>query len=213
MGGTWRIPVLMKLLDRNFITDLKQDGTFNEASFDREYESKWSGTVENSFFNGEIFDHNRKLQKPEYEYSGHSGMRSYYILSVDVGRKGCDSVVCVFKVAPQSQGQAIKSLVNIYTISNEHFGRQAIFIKKLYYRYQAKAVVIDGNGIGLGLIDDMIVSQRDYETGEEFPDFGIKNDKEGYYKKFRTNVTEENAIYIIKATAPINTEAHANAQT
>ena len=23
MGGTWRIPVLMKLLDRNFIQDLK----------------------------------------------------------------------------------------------------------------------------------------------------------------------------------------------
>lgn len=26
MGGTWRIPVLIKLLDKNFITDLKQDG-------------------------------------------------------------------------------------------------------------------------------------------------------------------------------------------
>ena len=37
MGGTWRIPVLMKLLDRNFIQDQKRDGTFNEASFDREY--------------------------------------------------------------------------------------------------------------------------------------------------------------------------------
>jgi len=61
MGGTWRIPVLVKLLDKNFIQELKQDGTFNEASFDREYESKWSGTVENAFFNGEAFDRNRKL--------------------------------------------------------------------------------------------------------------------------------------------------------
>ena len=33
MGGTWRIPVLVKLLDANFIKDLKNDGTFNEASF------------------------------------------------------------------------------------------------------------------------------------------------------------------------------------
>ena len=40
MGGTWRVPVLMKLQDKNFIQDLKRDGTFNEASFDREYESK-----------------------------------------------------------------------------------------------------------------------------------------------------------------------------
>ena len=37
MGGTWRIPVAMRLLDRNFVRDLKLDGTFNESSFDREY--------------------------------------------------------------------------------------------------------------------------------------------------------------------------------
>ena len=29
------------------------DGTFNESSFDREYESKWAGTVEDAFFNAE----------------------------------------------------------------------------------------------------------------------------------------------------------------
>jgi len=43
------------------------------------------------------------------------------VLSCDVGRKGCDSVVCVFKVIPQSTGPAVKSLVNIYTMSDEHF--------------------------------------------------------------------------------------------
>jgi hypothetical protein len=42
-------------------------------------------------------------------------------LSADVGRKGCDTVVCVFKVTPQSMGGAFKSLVNIYTFSDEHF--------------------------------------------------------------------------------------------
>ena len=72
MGGTWRIPVLMKLLDKTFLQDLKKDGTYNEASFSREYESKWSGTVEDAFFNGEAFDRNRQLQKPENEHSGRS---------------------------------------------------------------------------------------------------------------------------------------------
>jgi hypothetical protein len=121
MGGTWRIPVLVKLLDKNFILDLKKDGTYNEASFDREYESKWSGTVEDAYFRGDVFDRDRKLQKPEYEYSGKTSTGGFYVLSVDVGRKGCDSVVCVFKVTPQSIGVPIKSLVNIYTISDEHF--------------------------------------------------------------------------------------------
>jgi hypothetical protein len=49
-----------------------------------------------------VFDRNRKLQQPEYEASGRSSDRAYYVLSVDVGRKKCQSVICVFKVTPQS---------------------------------------------------------------------------------------------------------------
>lgn len=37
MGGTWRIPVLVGLQSKDFVAELKQDGTFNEASFEREY--------------------------------------------------------------------------------------------------------------------------------------------------------------------------------
>ena len=121
MGGTYRIPILMKLLDKNFIKDLKMDGTFNESSFDREYESKWSGSVEDAFFSSEVFDRNRQLNQPEYEASGRSSKLAYYVLSADVGRKGCDTVVCVFKVTPQPQGASIKTLVNIYTLTDEHF--------------------------------------------------------------------------------------------
>lgn len=213
MGGTWRIPVLVKLLDKNFLQDLKNDGTFNEASFDREYESKWSGSVEDAFFNGEIFDRNRKLLKPEYEHSGRTSKQGYYILSVDVGRKGDSTVICVFKVTPQSQGVSIKSLVNIYAYDDMHFEDQAITIKKLFYKYKAQAVVIDGNGNGIGLIDYMVKSQTDAETNDFLPDFGIINDDEGYYKKYRTDNTEYDAVYIVKANAAINTEAHTVAQS
>ena len=72
LGGTWRTPVGVGLQSKTFITDQKNEGTYNEASFEREYESKWSGTVEDAFFNGEFFDRNRKLQQPEYEASGRS---------------------------------------------------------------------------------------------------------------------------------------------
>lgn len=37
LGGTWRIPVLLGLQNKNFIEDIKKDSTFNEASFGREY--------------------------------------------------------------------------------------------------------------------------------------------------------------------------------
>ena len=212
LGGTWRTPVGVGIQSKTFITDQKNEGTYNEASFEREYESKWSGTVEDVFFNGEHFNRNRKLLQPEYEHSGRSAAGAYYILSADVGRKGCDTVVCVFKVTPQTQGPAVKTLVNIYTISDEHFEDQAIQLKKLYYKYKARRLVIDGNGLGIGLVDYMVKSQND-ENGDFYPDFGVENDDDAYYKKYRTANTEFDAMYILKANAPINTECHSNAQT
>ena len=213
MGGTWRIPVLMGLLDKTFIRDLKMDGTFNEASFDREYESRWSGTIEDAFFNGEQFDHNRKLNQPEYEYSGRSTKNAYYVIAVDVGRKGCDSVACIFKVTPQVNGVAFISLVNIDTRNNTHFEDQSIWLKKLYYKYKARKLVVDGNGLGIGLVDYLVKGQLDPDTNEMLPDFGVDNDEDNEYKKYRTDNCEQNALWIIKANAPINTEAHANAQS
>ena len=216
LGGTWRLPVEVGLQSKTFIQDQKDEGTFNEASFEREYESRWTGDVEDAFFNSEMFDRGRILKQPEYEASGRSSKNQYYILSVDVGRKGCDTVVCVFKVTPQPQGPSLKSLVNIYTLTDEHFGDQALALKKLYYKYNARRLVIDGNGLGIGLIDYMVKPSIDPDTGETIADFGVyggtQDDAADSYKKFRTADCEENAIYILKAQAPENTEAHANAQ-
>lgn len=212
IGGTYKILVLLGHYDKSFVQDQKKDETFNEAAFGREYESRWSGTVEDAFFNGEAFDRSRQLEAAETEYSNRSSVQSYYVVSVDVGRRGCDSVATVIKVVPQAMGESYKSLVNVYTFSDEHFEDQAIKIKKLFYKYKARRLVIDGNGLGIGLIDYMIKQQIDSITGDIYPPFGIYNDEDGYYKKYRTPNTELDAIYIIKANAPINTEAHSNVQ-
>lgn len=39
LGGTWRTPVAMGLQSKTFITDQKEEGTYNEASFEREYKN------------------------------------------------------------------------------------------------------------------------------------------------------------------------------
>lgn len=101
----------------------------------------------------------------------------------------------------------------MYVKEADHFEDQAITIKKLFYKFNAKTVVIDGNGMGAGLMDYMVKSQVDSDTGETLRDFGVQNDSDGIYKKFRTENTEYDAIYEIKANAPINTEMHSNVQT
>lgn len=43
------------------------------------------------------------------------------------GKDGCDSVITVFKVIPQNYGDvSIKSLVNLYILTDMHFEDQAI---------------------------------------------------------------------------------------
>ena len=213
MGGTWRVPVMEGLLSKTFVQELRLDGTYNDSSFAREYESEWSGDAENAFFSAEKFDVHRQMLQPEYEYSNRSNKNAYYILGVDVGRKGCSTEVIVIKVTPHTQGTNIKTIVNIYSYNEDHFEDQAINIKKLYYKYKARTIAIDGNGLGIGLVDYMVKSQVDPETGDVLPDFGVENDEEGFYKRFKTAQTEHDALYIIKANAPINTEAYSYAQT
>ena len=217
MGGTWRVPVMEKLLKKSFIEELKMDGTYNDSSFSREYESEWSGDAENAFFSAEVFDKHRVLLQPEYEYSGRTSKSGYYVIGVDVGRFKCTTEAIVIKVTPQIQGAALKTIVNLYSWEAEDFEKQAINIKKLYYKFHARICAIDANGLGAGLVDFMTKAQIDPETGEELMPFGVEDgtndDIKEQYKKIKGPGVQENAMYLIKANAPINTEAHTYVQT
>ena len=213
MGGTYETPVISGLLDENFVQNLRLQGTFNDQSFNREYMSVWSGDVQNAFFSSEKFDKHRVLLQPEYEKSGRSAKNAYYVFGVDVGRTGDTTEVCVFKVTPQVQGVATKTLVNIFTYAAQHFENQCINIKHLYYKFLPRRIAIDGNGLGVGLIDYLVKSQ-DTQDGEFLPSFGVYNtDEYPEYKKYLNAETERDVLYIIKANAPINTTAYSYAQT
>lgn len=217
MGGTWKIPVIEGLQPKNFIQSLKLQGSFDESSFDREYMSRWTGDTDKSYYSAESFDKNRRLLQPEYEWSGRSNKNAYYVLGVDVGRKDCTTEVTVIKVTPQAQGTSLKSIVCFYSKEAEHFEHQAIFLKKLFFAYKARSLVIDGNGLGVGLLDFMVIGQTDPETGDYLPPFGVEGgtyENAGQeYKKFKTNDMVKDAMFIIKANAPINTESHTYVQT
>ena len=214
MGGTYETPITEGLLDQDFVEQLKLAGTFNEDSFDREYRSIWSGDAENAFYSAEKFDKYRVLKQPQNEFSGRSSKSAYYTLGVDVGRIGCTTQVMVFKVTPQPQGASIKSLVNLFTYEAQHFEQQAINIKRLYYRYKARKIALDTNGLGIGLLDFMVKAQQT-DDGQYLPPFGIENDEQGVYKGYFRGVSDvqKDAIFQIKANAPINTQAYSYAQT
>ena len=216
LGGNYELSIIEGAAKKSWLEDLKMSGSYNESSFDREYNSIWSGDAENAYFSADTFDKHRKLLQPEYEYSARSSKNAYYVFGIDVGRVGCTTEICVFKVTPQVQGAAIKSLVNIYTYEAEDFEAQAIKVKKLFYKYRARICSIDANGIGAGFVDFMTKVQIDPETGDTLPAFGVDSgtseDVVDQYKKIKGDTVEKDAMFLIKANATINTEAHAYVQ-
>lgn len=63
----------------------------------------------------------------------------------------------------------------------------------------------------------MTKAQIDPETGDELPPFGVGGGTSDefifQYKKIKGDNVENDAMYLIKANAPINTEAHTYVQT
>lgn len=213
LGGDWKIPVVEGLQPANFIQSQEMDNSMDEAGFDREYNSIWAGNIEGAFFNTNKFDQHRVLNIAETKYNKGIAAKGYYLLGVDVGRFGCTTEVVVIKVTPQPTGVAAKQIVNIYTFEEDHFGMQAIKIKRLFNQYKCNIAVVDGNGVGAGLVDFLVTDQEDYDTGETLWNWGVYNDDDRVYKKYETPETIKNALYIMKANQALNSEMYAYCQT
>ena len=72
--------------------------------------------------------------------------------------------------------------------------------------YRPKEFVIDGNGIGLGILDEMIKPTRSSD-GELFPAYGCFNDDS--YKHIQPKDCQW-IIYVIKANGGLNSKIHSN---
>ena len=87
-----------------------------------------------------------------------------------------------------------------------HFQLQAIELKKLYQRYKPKEICIDGTGLGVGLMDFMVIDQLG-DDGVLYPALGCINDDD--YKKY----SGPKVIYLLKANSTENSQIHSNFYT
>lgn len=197
------------LLDKKYLNEIKMSSTYKEDSFAREFLSLWTGGGENSWFDYDKMSKYRVLVNPESSEKIEENSNYFYLLSVDVARLGCQTVASVFKVYRRST-EFYMNLVNIYvlgkTVEDKHFSRQAIDLKKLIAKYNPLEVVIDGNGLGVGLLDFMVKPSMDYD-GTVYPAYGCSNDED--YKKIQDKDAEK-LIYVIKANAALNSKIHGN---
>lgn len=213
LGGSYKIPILAGLQNMDYIRQQQMSGEFSPTSFSREYLSKWSSGSEQSFFSGPVIEKYRVLQEPMFERSDAKTNRGGFVMSIDVGRFSDQSEITIWRYVPQKGTVSTKYLVNIISLEQMHFTQQAIEIKIQYNKYLPERVVIDGNGLGAGLIDELIQGQVDARTGQYLQPWGVYNDEKAYYNQFKTDDTIPNVLYIIKANAVFNTQMYTNFQT
>ena len=210
-GCDYRVPVLHSLLDKTYINKLKTSSSFSEDSFAREYASIWSGSSEEAWFNFDKMSKYRKIKNPETHAISRANSEQFYLLSVDVGRLNDQTVCCVFRVNVSGDGKYYATLVNLYvlgrTAETKPFRIQAMDIKKIMRKFNPREVIIDTNGLGLGIADEMIQEQVD-EFGNTYPAYGFNNDDD--YLKIQPKDAVR-ILYGIKANGPLNSKIHGNA--
>ena len=207
-GCDYHVPVACGLMPQDFINDVKNDATFNEITFAQEYLSIFTGGASNSWMPTSKLTRLRKIVNPHYKAKP-SQYNEFYIISVDVARSGeARSIACVWQVLPQKAPKKwIKKLVNLYTFRGDerHFLDQANSLKKLIAAFDPKEVIIDGTGLGRGLLDFMVIETFDNKTGMTLPACGSYNDEE--LRKVQPNEAPQ-IINVLIASASLNTELY-----
>lgn len=210
IGLDYRIPALHGLIDAKFVQGLKLSPSYNETTFAAEYLGSWLGGSDESWFDFARLVKYRKLKNPEWIQKFKGDSKVFYLISVDVGRLHDQTVACIFRVNIRDD-KYYATLVNLFVLGRQAekktFVEQAIDLKQLIEIYNPREVVIDCNGLGVGLADEMIRTHLD-SNGKELPAYGFFNNDD--YKKIQPRDAIP-ILYSLKANGPLNSKIHGNA--
>lgn len=136
--------------------------------FSQNYESRWPGATDGALVNiGDVLKL-RTLSRPDLKADG----KSEYIIAIDVARSTSksnnQSSIAILKLKSSKSGRITNvSLCNLINLPNGlTFNAQAAICKQVRAVYKAKVAVIDGNAIGMGLVDELLRETFDPITGE-----------------------------------------------
>lgn len=156
---------------------LEKRDKLSPVFFAMNYESRWVGATDGALVNMKKVMDLRTLSKVELK----GDKKSDYIIAVDVARSQntnnnqCSIVILKLQRNKEGKIKSIK-LVNMINIpSMLNFKVQAQIIMKVKNLYDAKAVVVDGNGLGKGLIDQLVLEQIDPNTNESLGCYRVMN--------------------------------------
>lgn len=222
-GLPYQLSVAEGLLDSETVADEMAETDFNEIKFQMEYEALWYGNTDGSFFDYNSISKNRKIKYPMLPDNLAAKLNnSQYvrippklngeirILSADIAlmssRKNNNDATAIFinQLMPTKAGRYTNNIVYTSSCEGLRTDDQALMIRKLFDEFQCDYIVLDTNGIGLGVYDCLARDIVDTETGEIYPAVSCCNNAE--MAERCTVVGAEKVVWSIKATSQFNSD-------
>jgi ribonucleoside-diphosphate reductase alpha chain len=170
-GAGWELPVHFGLMTKKWVLDIQNDETTSPIAFAQNFMSIWVGAGEGALVN---MDKVQALRFPELKPMFKTNGKDEFVIAMDVARSQSQnnnqSAFVVGKIVRSKNGNIrYVDIVNIIIPPNGlNFREQTVILKRLQKIYNAKAVVVDANGVGKGIVDECLHETEDRETGEMF---------------------------------------------
>ena len=218
-GLPYQVSVKEGLLSREQIEDEMSELDFNELVQSMEMECLWFGDTDGSLFNFDALAGRRKIRNAFLPLEFYSdkfpmpklGVSENRILSVDVAlmkstkKKDNDAAAIYLNSLVQTSGTSYQSnFVMGETFEGLTTDELGLIVMRYFYKYNCTDLVIDTNGLGLGVFDFIIKDQYDPDTGETYKALTCINDKD---MADRCKVKDaKQVVWAVKATAKFNNE-------
>lgn len=221
VGFPYQLPVYEGYYPEEQIREEMQEDDFDSIAWSMEMDSLFFGSSEKAFYNFETVDKIRKIQralypKPYYALLNDSKYKyepkrngEIRLLSMDIatqgGSKNDATCFTLMQLLPTSSNQYIRNVLYITTLDGGHTFDQALKARRLFEDFDCDYIIVDTNGVGIGVFDNLVIEQVDDERNTVYPAWScINNDKMAERCK---DPEAEKVIYSIKATAKFNSDA------
>ena len=219
----YQLPIAEGMLDPEFVADEMSESDFSEIKFSMEMEAMFWGASEGAFFNYDSIVKNRRIKYPmlpdslSIKVGNNSSVRippkvngEIRILSADIAlmpsvkHKNDATAIWLNQMMPTKAGRYSNNIVYGNAYEGLRTEQQALIIRKLFDEYQCDYLVLDTNGIGLGVYDALTRDLEDLETGEVYPAISCINDDRMASRC--TVIGARKVIWSIKGTAQFNSD-------
>ena len=222
-GFPYQLSISEGLLDADTVADEMSETDFSDIKFSMEMCAEFYGSDEGAFFDFNSISKNRKIKYPMLPFSvtqklGNPGSISVQpkrnnelrILSADIAlmssKKNDNDATAVFinQLVRTKSGRYMSNIIYVNTYEGLRTDDQALEIRKLYEEYDCDYIVLDANGLGLGVYDALARDIIDQDSGEIYSALSCCNNTE---MAARCTVPgADKVIYTIKANAQFNSD-------